>query len=147
MKLLKTTTRITLLLIIGTFLSCESDLVSADPMDDDTVGTPFSTSIIGYWKLNAYTSNNLPLEFCPDIEVFTESTYSYNESWGSNCENLTLDVAAEPYSFIGTQLTFLDANEVFVYEVIELTATTLKLQDTYTEDTVQYIDEYTYIRQ
>lgn len=106
-------------------------------------------SIIGTWEETAFTSNGEELDdICiGDIETYTATTYHYSEVWGDNCENLEDSGDPEPYTLVGNQLTITEEGDSYVYEVLELTDTTLKYQDVYSESGINYVDIYTFTKQ
>ncbi|MFD2727712.1 lipocalin family protein [Hyunsoonleella rubra] len=126
-----------------------------DGLGDCIVGD-MQVSIVGVWRIVSLTSNGieeLPEELeaagiCYWHEVYTTETITDVDYSGDDCN---IEEVGEVLSYN------LDANNILSYttgdgvevevEVLELSETTLKLQDSYTELGVNYVDIYTYERQ
>ena len=148
MKQVKKMPRILLVLILAILFSCNSD------DDTQTDENSFATDLIGVWELNSVISNGEELienPNCLDRLTFTETTvkgleyFDFNN--GNGCEIVYGQVIDEtaPYTLNGVNLSWND-DEPFSYEIIELSSTTLKLQDVYTEDGETFTDIEIYNR-
>ncbi|MDX1277715.1 lipocalin family protein [Oceanihabitans sediminis] len=105
-------------------------------------------SIVGTWELVAFTVNGETTDVClGEIEIFTETMYQYQEAFGDNCENLSEVSALEPYTLIGNELTITEDGISYVYEVLELTETTLVYQEEYTDTGEEFVEVHTFERQ
>lgn len=133
------------LLVLMAFIvmSCSSD-------DDNN---PATFSIIGDWALTSFQSEGEPLQSydCPDRIEITSSTYEFTEyfdfSDGNGCVIVPGQInSPESYTLNGSTFTVNDEGEVIVYEIIEITATTLRLQETYVEDGETFVDTEIYTR-
>ena len=111
--------------------------------------------IIGSWKIVSLTFNGteeLQVELDYGnirywIEVYTQTTVTDIDFSGTNC---TIETVIEKVSntINGTNLSYITGDQNYVsLEFLELTSTTLKLQDTYEEEGITYVDIYTYSRQ
>lgn len=146
----KTMNKLFLTLIIGILFSCSSDNNNPDPEQN---------SIIGTWKIISLTSNGteeLQIELdgsnppstaiCYWTEVYTETTATDIYYSGTDCTTETVDETLG-YAINGTTLSYTTGDQVDVsLEIIELTSTTLKLQDSYEELGENYVDIYTYTK-
>lgn len=112
-----------LLLLIGlVFLSCE---------DDDTVTD--DNDLLGTWRYIAGTTDGIDDNFeetsCAYLFtlIFTEDNVTTLEYHGSDC--MTLDELVESYTFDGTTIILDDGGNEFHLLVLELTETTLTVQE------------------
>ncbi|MBL4746516.1 MAG: lipocalin family protein [Flavobacteriaceae bacterium] len=139
--------KILLTLFIGIIFSCSKD----KDIEIDQV------SIIGTWKLIALTSNANeelqddlgPSDICFWTETYTETTMITTYFSGANCGIESIDSDVSTYVINGTNLleTFDNGQSSVSLEILELTGSTLKLQDSYHEDGENYVDIYTYTKQ
>lgn len=153
MNKLKIMNKLFLTLFIGTLFSCSSN--NNDPETEQN-------SIIGTWKITSLTSNGteeLQIELdgsnppntsiCYWTEVFTQTTITDIRFSGTDCATEITDSDVSTYVVNGTILleTFDNGQSSVSLEILELTNTTLKLQDSYVEDGENYADIYTYTKQ
>ena len=143
---MKKVNKLFLVLFLGVLFSCTTDNTDENSIEN---------SIVGTWKIVSLTSNGTDelqdeLDFatiCYYTEVYTETIITDINFSGSDCKTETVDETL-PYSINGTNLTYTTGDSVVVsLEILELSSTTLKLQDSYQEDGESYIDIYTYTRQ
>lgn len=141
----KTMNKLFLTLLIGILFSCSSD-------NNDT--EPEQYSILGTWKIVSLTSNGTEelqdeldyADICYWTEVYTQTTVTDIDFSGTDCTTETVDETL-PYTINGTALSYTTGDQVDVsLEIIELTSTTLKLQDSYEELGENYVDVYTYMK-
>lgn len=145
MKQLMKTPKIIAALTIGLLASCSSD--------DSNDNTPATASIIGEWELTSITSNGEELvenPDCLDRVIFSESTYDYSEYFdfedGNGCTLVSGEATPEAYVLSGTTLSVTDEGEALLYEILELSETTMKLKDVYTDGGETFTDIETYNR-
>ena len=111
-----------------------------------------NASLIGTWRIISLTSNGVEelqdelsaAGICYWHEVYTASTLTDMEYSGTNCDTENI-IETIDYSFANSIISFTNGDDPV--EVTELTTTTLKYQDVYTESGVTYTDIYTYSRQ
>lgn len=148
MKELKKITSVLLFVVTGFLISCSSD----DGPSSGGLGIEYT--LVGTWELISVTSNGTELlsnPDCLDRIIFTSNTFQYLELFDFNDGNGCVSVRdqlipPQSYQRNGNSIsTTVDGEEYFV-EIIELSSTTLKLQDIYVEDGVTYIDVETYTR-
>jgi len=129
---IKKLTKIFLLLTIGFLVSCSND--------DSSNSNSNNEKILGTWELISFKVNDF--EFidnndCYDTLTFTETTLVSNEYWdyddGNGC---VLDYTSDPgtYSINGNTLIGTIEGETVTFLILELNATTLKLEATITEE-------------
>ena len=133
---MKKLTKMFFMLTIGLLVSCSSD--------DSADANSFKTDIIGTWELFSLTTNGFELienTDCLDRLTFTATTLVYTEYFdyedGNGC---IVDYVSDngSYTIAGNMLTGTVDGETFTFEILELTATTLKLKGTVTEDGITY---------
>lgn len=114
--------------------------------------TTESISIIGTWKIISLESNGVEelqdeldaSGICFWHEVYTATTGTDIEFSGADCSTQeTIDTLE--YIIVNNVITFPNGDDPL--EILELTDTTLKYKDTYSELGVDYVDVYTYTRQ
>jgi NifU-like protein involved in Fe-S cluster formation len=136
-----------LTLFIGILFSCSSD--------DDNPETEQS-SIVGTWKIISLTSNGTEelqdelngQNICYWTEVYTQTTITDIDFSGTNCTTENTDSDISTYVINGTTLLeTYDNGQNLSLEILELTNTTLRLQDSYEEVGENYVDIYTYTKQ
>lgn len=141
---MKKTKKLFLILFIGILFSCSKDNNNPEPDQN---------SIVGTWKITSLTSNGIEelqdvLDYsniCYWMEVATQTTITSIEFSGTDCT--TEDIGeSEPYTINGNIISFTTGDQDSA-EILELTSTTLKIQDAYEEDGESYIDIYTYTKQ
>ena len=129
--------------LIGILFSCNSD---------NSKNETEQNSIIGTWKITSLTSNGTEelqeeldgMGICYWTEVYTQTTLTDIDFSGADCNVETVGESL-PYTINGTTLSYTTGDQVNVsVEIIELTNTTLKLQDSYEELGENYVDIYTY---
>jgi len=141
---MKKITKMFLILTFGMLVSCGSD----DSSDSNT----FETDIIGTWELISSTANGL--EFfesteCQTLLTFTATTivstefYDYED--GNGC---VLDYVSDSgtYTLSGNILTGTIDDETATFEILELNATTLKIQGNITEEGLSIIFIQTFVK-
>ena len=114
--------------------------------------TPTEASLIGTWRITSLESNGMEelqeeldaSGICYWNEVYTETALTDIEYSGTNCD---MENVIETIDYLLTSNIISFTNGDDPVEILELTSTTLKYQDTYTEVGVDYIDIYTYSRQ
>lgn len=122
-----------------------------DSLDCETIDV---SSLIGTWRIVSLTSNGVEelqdeldgSGICYWHEVYTATTASDIEYSGDNCEDESIVLDNVPYELNGNIL-IVDGDTEDTVEIIELTSTTLKYRDVYTEAGVNYEDIYTYTKQ
>ena len=130
-----------------------------DNGDSGEVTNTFETDLIGTWELVSYTSNGQSFFTCGDIETYDGTHRQYDEVWGDNCENISLDdEELDLYTVEGDVLTVTVPAEIGpdgevsdegfteAYTITLLDESNLTLEDTYTEDGVDFVDISKYIR-
>lgn len=112
-------------------------------------------SIIGTWKITALTSNGKQelndelnyLDLCYWFEIFTATSITDINISGNDCAIETND-EVRTYIKEGTTLETTNKHgDINTYTILSLTSTTLKIQDTYSENGKTTVDIYTYIKQ
>jgi len=145
MKHLKKITQIFLVFAVAILFSCNSD------DDNQSNDTSLSANIIGVWELVSIVTNGETSDEgteCLDTVTITATTYDYTERFDFNDGNgcMVISGVATPEPFFLNQNNFFvtDDGESFNYQIIEVTLTTLKLQETYTEngETITDIEIY-----
>ncbi|OBX21115.1 MULTISPECIES: lipocalin-like domain-containing protein [Bizionia] len=119
--------------------------------DCDTNG-PSTASIIGTWRIISLTSNGVEelqeeldnSGICYWEEVYTATTATDTDYSGPNCDVVEI-VESYEYSISGNILSFVNGDDPL--EILEITDTTLRYQDSYNDAGEDYIDIYTYERQ
>ena len=114
--------------------------------------TNSTASILGTWRITSFTSNGveelqMELDFlgiCYWEETYTDTTITDINYSGVDC-SLEEVIDTSDYSIVDNIITFSNGDNPL--EIIELTETTLKYQDFYTEGGIAYTDIYTYERQ
>jgi hypothetical protein len=138
-----------LTLFIGILFSCSSN---------DNEPEIEQVSIVGIWKITSLTSNGIEelqdeldgQNICYWTETYTQTTTSTVSFSGTDCTTETTNNNDDgTYIINGTTLleTYDDGQSNISLEILELTNTTLKLQDTFEELGENYVDIYTYIKQ
>lgn len=121
------------------FLILTIVLLVACSSDDSSNSNSYETDIIGTWELLSLTANGIDLlqgEECSSTFTFTAttivSTDYFDNDDGNGC---VLDYISDPgtYSITGDMLTGTVDDETVTFEIIQLNATTLKLEATITE--------------
>jgi len=129
-----------LIFFVGILFSCSSE--------DDNNPNKDKASIIGIWKLISETENGIDItESCDLFYVFTadQATVKYYDD--DDCTQQFSDVAS--YSLNNNTLTFSQGSDTFSVEVLELSATTLKIKEVDEEGSGGQTNTYieTYIKQ
>ena len=143
---MKRLSRIILTLTLITLFSCN---------DDDNENYDISANdLIGVWELYSITSNGEEFnEYpeCLDRLTFTANGLNYVEYFDFNDNNGCVIVPGQnlddsfPYTVEGNNLSIENGiTEPFIYEIIELNSTTLRLRDVYTVDGITYTDIESY---
>ncbi|MDO5971386.1 lipocalin family protein [Flavivirga aquimarina] len=141
----KTMNKLFLTLLIGVLFSCSSD---------NNDNEPEQSSILGTWKIVSLTSNGTEelqdelnyADICYWTEIYTQTTVTDIDFSGTDCTTETVGETLS-YTIDGTTLSYITGDQVDVsLEIIELTSTTLKLQDSFEELGEDYVDIYTYTK-
>lgn len=136
MTQIKKLTKMFLILTIGLLVACSSD--------DSSNSDSFETDIIGTWELTSLTTNGIELlqnDECSSTITFTASsvisTDYFDNQDGNGC---VIDYVSDPgtYSITGNMLTGTVDGETITFEIIQLNATTLKLEASITEDGITF---------
>lgn len=111
-----------------------------------------SASLIGTWRIISLTSNGVEelqeeldaAGICYWHEVFTSTTVTDIEYSEANCQTENI-IETIDYILSGSIISFTNGDDPV--EILELTDTTLRYQDTYIDAGTNYVDIYTYTRQ
>ncbi len=111
-----------------------------------------SASLIGAWRIISLTSNGVEelqeeldaVGICYWHEVFTSTTVTDIEYSEANCQTENI-IETIDYILSGSIISFTNGDDPV--EILELTDTTLRYQDTYIDAGTNYVDIYTYTRQ
>jgi len=125
---------------------------------ESTTSEAEQVSIIGTWKIISYTSNGVEelqknlddYNRCFWTQTYTQTTVTDTFFSGTGCTSEGVhDHNTSTYNIIGTDIiTNLDKKRLsFTYKILELTNTTLKLQESYKLDGENWIDISTYTKQ
>ena len=109
-------------------------------------------SLVGTWRIISLESNGVEelqdeltaAGICFWHEVYTDTTLTDIEFSGTTCDVEDV-IETIDYMLSGNTISFTNGDDPV--EIIELTSTTLRYQETYTEMGVDYTDIYTYTRQ
>jgi hypothetical protein len=146
-----------LILFIGVLFSCTSNDDTNIEIEQDNIEIEEEeeASIIGSWKIISLASNGTEelqeeldhFDMCYWIEEFTQTTIIDTDFSGTDCTTETIE-DTQPYTINGTNLSYTTKDQVLVsLEILELTSTTLKLEDSYVEEEEIFSEIYTYTRQ
>jgi len=129
-----------LILFVGILFSCSSE--------DDGEATIDKASIIGTWKQISETENGVDItESCDLFYIFTIDQVTVKYYDDDNCTQQFSDVAS--YTLDGNILSFVQGSDTFSVEVLELSATTLKIKEVDEEGSGAQTNIYieTYVKQ
>lgn len=151
MKKTKWFVKLSILLLIFISVSCSEN---EETTDNNTTNEINISELIGTWKIVSLTSNGTE-ELQPELnyygicywtETYTETIMTDTNFSGAECTTQTVDEVL-PYTVNGTTISYTTGSNVIVtLEIIELTNTTLKLKDAYSELGDNYVDIYTYTK-
>ena len=135
--------KLILILLVGSLLSISCG------NDDGDNNMPKQNSIVGTWKVTSLTENGTEIlqeiltqwSICYWTDVYEETTFSSIFFSGTNCTTEILENQAT-YTINETNASITIDGDV--YEILELTNTTLKLRESYEDEGENIVDVYTY---